>query len=193
MRLEVLQAECAEVSRFIDFWSEQYSYHLEHLYDDSCGRPLTEERVWNLYKWKNGSEKIAAQKRRAIENVYIRELSCLPSLCTLDDGQGYLATLKGGPIWGIFWLHCINPTLFPIFDQHTYRAMARIKSFSPVEIPSSRNGKISAYFERYVPFTKEFGDVDRRKLDKALVTYGAFLKKGLGRRLSANRSARAAQ
>ena len=179
MKLEVAKFESATPVDFVSFWSKQYQYDLEYLYNDNIGLPLTNDRVWHLYKWKNGSEKIAAQKQKSIQTVYISQLENIPNLKTHREGQDYLATLSGGAIWAIFWLHCVNPQLFPIFDQHTYRSMARIEALPTAEIPDNRKAKIAAYFQLYIPFTKKFKDTSDRELDRALFAYGRFLKRGL--------------
>jgi len=40
---------------FVEFWSKQYSYSNEHIYDDNIGKELTEERILKLFHWKNGT------------------------------------------------------------------------------------------------------------------------------------------
>jgi len=178
MDLKIPQFVTATPADFVSFWSKQYRYDLEYLYDDNIGRPLTADRVWELYQWKNGTEKMAEKKQQSIRTVYLVELTRIPVLKTLQEGRDYLANLSGGAIWGIFWLHCVNPNLFPIFDQHTYRSMARIKDLPQAEIPSYRPKKVEAYFDLYIPFTRAFTSVIARELDKALFAYGRFLKNG---------------
>lgn len=179
MKLEIAQFVTASQDDFVSFWSMQYRYELEHLYDNNIGKPLTEARVWDLYKWKNGTWKIANNKQQSIRTVYLPELTNIPKLANIQDGKEYLAKLTGGAIWDIFWLHCVNPDLFPIFDQHTYRSMSKIEALSQTKISAYRPKKIYAYFEQYIPFTKKFMSVSSRELDKALFAYGRFLKKGL--------------
>lgn len=178
MKLEIPTFVPATQSDFVSFWCAQYQYDLERLYDDNIGKLLNEDRVWALYKWKNVSEKIAAGKQKSIRTAYIPELTKLPSLSTIQDGQKYIRSLTGGVIWDIFWLHCIKPDLFPIFDQHSYRSMAHIMEFSTTEIPPNRVQKLDAYFNKYIPFTKQFPETNQRDLDKALFAYGRFLRKG---------------
>ena len=180
MKLEIVNLVPATPSEFIRFWSSLYKDKLEHFYEKNIGKPLTEERVWDLYSWKNGTKNISANKRESIRSSYISELANLPSLESLDDGLCYIRKLKGGSIWGIFWLHCVNPELFPIFDQHTYRSMAKIDRLRPDEIPSSRPQVLEAYFNTYLPFTQRFSGVSQRDLDKALFCYGRFLKNQRG-------------
>ena len=158
-----------------------------HLYDENIGQPLSEERIWQLYRWKNGTSRIAEKKKQSIRLTYISALPDLPSLCSRDDGRSYADSLNCGGIWDIFWLHCLAPNLFPIFDQHTYRAMARIKGIIPSEIETARRRKLAAYFDVYLPFVDSFGnDIPPRDLDKALFAYGRFLKSDFARHLSAN-------
>lgn len=178
MNLEILKFHPATQMDFVSFWSSQYKYNLEHLYDDNIGKLLTDDRVWSLYKWKNGTE-IAAKKQESIRNVYLPQLKSLPILSTIEDGEKYIKHLNGGAIWDIFWLHCLNPKVFPIFDQHTYRSMAKIEGLTPSEIPDYRPNKLKAYFRVYVPFTQKFSGFSERALDKALFAYGRFLKNGL--------------
>jgi hypothetical protein len=182
MKLEIFASQSASQVGFVDFWAKQYRYGLERLYNDNIGKPLNEARIWNLFKWKNGNEKIAENKKTSIRKVYLAELHNLPSLTSAEDGKMYLRKLKGGAIWNIFWLHCLNHAIFPIFDQHTYRAMALILSLKPSELPVDNKTKTTIYFDQYIPFLRKFDAIDEKKwktLDEALFAYGRFLKKGL--------------
>jgi len=40
---------------FIDFWSKQYKYSNEHLYNENIGKDLTKDRILKLFEWKNGT------------------------------------------------------------------------------------------------------------------------------------------
>ena len=66
----------------------------------------------------------------------------------IEQGKAYFARLNGGVIWNFFWLHCTNPTLFPIFDQHTYRAQKFIAENRLTEI-SYLNDKLVNHFFYY--------------------------------------------
>jgi hypothetical protein len=181
LKLEIVKYVPASELEFVEFWSKLNFYELEHLYDENIKKnPLDQEAVWALFKWKNGTEEIARMKKQSITNIYLPQLEKIPSLKSLDDGKNYLATLGGGPIWNIFWLHCVNPVLFPIFDQHTYRSMAKVLDMKVKEISNKRPEIIRSYFEEYIPFTRQFNQVSRRDLDKALFAYGRLLKRGLG-------------
>lgn len=176
MKLEILSRTSADASAFVKHWSKFYTYPNASLYDDNIGKPLTSAKVWDLYKWKNGTSEISARKRQSIAFVYLHRVNDAPKVRTLEAGRNYVQHLGGGGIWDIFWLHCLNPELFPIFDQHTYRAMAKITGTGPSEIPSRRDQKIAIYFDRYRDFLASFNQIGLRDLDKALFAYGRFLK-----------------
>ena len=182
MNLQIPKWQPAGISDFVTFWADTYSDDLEHLYNDNIGQKLNEDRVWSLYKWKNGSEHISEKKQQSIRTIYLPKLGELPVLTTPDSGKLYVQNLHGGAIWDIFWLHCVNPPLFPIFDQHTFRAMAKIDGLTPAEIPDTRNKKLQIYFDQYIPFVQRFQNQKPRQIDKALFAYGRFLKWGFAGR-----------
>lgn len=160
---------------FVRYWSKRYSYKLEPNYTNNINkRPLTEDAVLKLYKWKNGGN-IAKGKLDSVKSYYVAALEELPEVSDDESGAQYLDQLGGGAIWNIFWLHCLNPKRFPIFDQHTYRAMADIRCLPEQEIPRKKSDKVCVYWEKYVPFWRNFNSRNRN-VDKALFAYGKFLK-----------------
>jgi hypothetical protein len=180
MTFEIPRLVPSTPDEFIEFWSAQYSYELEPLYEEHIGKPLTEERVWALYKWKNGGD-ISAPKMGSIQRAYITQLNVIPNLADQDEARAYASRLEGGPIWNIFWLHCIAPDLFPIFDQHTYRAMYKIREGVVAEIPTRSGEVIATYFESYIPFAQDLPRL-QRATDRALFAYGRFLKNGYSKK-----------
>jgi hypothetical protein len=72
-------------------------------------------------------------------------------------------------------MHCIDPKTWPIFDQHTYRAMRFMKSGKLEEISSAKTEVYDTYKNEYIPFVKTLNS-DQRKIDKALFAFGQFLK-----------------
>jgi hypothetical protein len=72
-------------------------------------------------------------------------------------------------------MHCVAPELWPIFDQHTYRAM-RFMVTGKIEELSGRKAVIyAAYQGKYIPHVRGLG-ADWRKIDRALYSFGQFLK-----------------
>ena len=70
------------------------------------------------------------------------------------------------------------PKKFPIYDQHVHRAMASLKGWKDIEIPSYNKKKIESYLINFLPFWGLFSDFKSKKVDKALWAYGRFLKLG---------------
>ena len=154
---------------FINHWSERYEYSSEPKYTRNIGKPLTETSRRELFEWKNGSA-ISSAKLRSIEINY-------PLTFTGDIHTRYLSSKNGGgAIWNIFYAHCLAPEKYPMFDQHVFRAMRYLKNSKIEEIPSNDNSKISIYLEEYIDFHTALGKWEERKADKALFTFGRFLK-----------------
>lgn len=64
----------------------------------------------------------------------------------------------------------------PIYDQHTFRAMRYIQTGQITEIGNTNKQKYESYKNEYIPFVHSLRNLDHRKLDKALFTFGKFLK-----------------
>jgi hypothetical protein len=84
----------------------------------------------------------------------------------------------GGAIWRIFWLHLQHPKRFPIYDQHVHRAMAYMldRPNEQREIPARHKAKVDFYLREYCPFFASFDGCEKRQVDRALWTFGRFLK-----------------
>lgn len=102
-----------------------------------------------------------------------------PSASTVDAAgfaKEFLSTFpEGGAIWRIFWLHCCNQGL-PIYDQHVHRAMVFIEEGRVEELGSFDDlSVVESYLTKYLNFHRQFVG-EQRKIDKALVIFGSFLK-----------------
>ncbi len=114
-QLPTYRAEATTSGAFVAFWSSRYLDPREELYDKSIGRPLTRERVQNLFVWKNGG-RLAALKARSVEKNFIARMSEALDLPASVDAAQFLDLFdEGGAIWRIFWLHCWQPDRFPIW------------------------------------------------------------------------------
>jgi hypothetical protein len=167
---------------FVDFWAKRYYYGNEPIYREYIKRPLTPKSVRELFAWKAmriNSKSIKAGKHPFVETV-ISNLDCFYSLQlnTPGDANNFLTNeLKGkGMIWKIFTLHIIYPDLYPIFDQNVYRAMHYLQTGTINEIPSKNRDKQLSYINEYLPFYNHHESYEDRKLDKALFSFGQFLK-----------------
>ena len=169
------QIHCGDRRAFVDLWSAGYSYKAEYKYENNIGRPLTIDSRRELFEWKNQMAPIAPDKYKGIEKNYPLEFEG-------DKVQRYLRVGKQGDgraIWNIFYLHCLDPLTWPIYDQHAFRAMKYIKTGKIEEIGTDEGLKYESYLDEYVPlfrdWVKEVGNNDR-VVDKAFFQFGRFLK-----------------
>lgn len=156
---------------FISHWSSKYQYPREHKYANNIGKPLTVQSLRERFEWKNGTgDEISPSKAKSIEDNY-------PLVFDGDKRNRYLNhEQQGGVIWNIFYLHCLEPQNWPIFDQHTYRAMRYLKTGRIEEIGNDKRKKYSVYINEYIPFLEDMKVSDQRTADKALFAFGKFLK-----------------
>lgn len=185
-KLFVCEAVAAQKNRFVEFWASQYRYQLEHLYEENISiKPFTDNVIWSLFEWKNGS-KIAEKKKKPVRNfIFNKEHDFVKQATQFAPTNSDEAAVqakeflrhfsKGGAIWRIFWLHCCNQA-FPIYDQHVHRAMVFIEDGRIEQLDKfSDTKKVEFYLTKYLRFHAQFSG-DQRKIDKALVTFGRFLK-----------------
>jgi hypothetical protein len=176
MALIIYQARQASPAEFVAFWESFYRYPKDELYTTNIAQPLTPERIHSLFEWKNGSG-LSAAKRKSVEKHYIARIAEVSALSQDTGAAMFLEKFpKGGAIWRIFWLHCWQPTRFPIYDQHVHRAMVCIEQGILKEIPTDHAAKVKQYLERYIPFLQRFQGINPRSVDKALWFFGKFIK-----------------
>jgi hypothetical protein len=87
-------------------------------------------------------------------------------------------------IWKLFLLHIIAPNIYPIFDQHVYRACIYLTTQKLKEIPLSNNKKEQIYFQDYLEFFNDIvatSQLPRKQVDEALFSFGRFLKSIYGK------------
>lgn len=175
MPMHIYQPIEAGIGEFVDFWSQRYEYAEEHLYNDNIRLELTEQRILDLYRWKNGTP-LSEKKRNSVLKNFVQKRDELAQFKNNLTANGFLVHFAdGGAIWRIFWLHCFQPDQFPIYDQHVHRAMAFIENGEPEKIPQYGPKKIEAYIGRYLPFHERFATIDGRDVDKALWAFGKFI------------------
>lgn len=175
MPMLIYEALQATPTRFVEFWSPRYEYARQDLYDDNIGHELTEQRIFDLFQWKNGTP-LSSRKQASVRRNFVERRGELEQLQHYQKATDFLAHFAdGGAIWRIFWLHCWQPVRFPIYDQHVHRAMAFIQTGTPEKIPAHDPRKIDSYIRRYLPFHATFDGIDSRSVDKALWAFGKFL------------------
>ena len=150
-------------------------------------KPFTDEVIMNLFEWKNGG-KLAELKRKSVERNYFpkKEHECVrraiqfPQSASAEESGEFAKEFltndfkEGGEIWPIFWLHCCNQR-FPIYDQHVHRAMVFIEEGRTEDLNEFEGRKVEFYITRYLSFHRRFSG-EQRKIDKAVHTFGRFIK-----------------
>lgn len=92
-------------------------------------------------------------------------------LISLEKEKGF------GFVWSVFVFHCIHPKVYPLYDQHVYRA------YEAIECDKKRLSKVAPVsWNKYLEYARFFKNlvkvsgVDERVMDRALWTYGKYLK-----------------
>ena len=162
---------------FVRFWAPLYSGYDEHFYHDNIGQPLTEERIARWFDWKN-STRLSAKKTKAIRR-YLSPEEHIDHTASPQALEEFL-NRPGGAIWRIFWLHLQHHEHFPIYDQHVHRAMAFLLNWPKQEISDSNPVKVRTYLEHYRTFFTRFDACNPRQVDRALWSFGRFLRTEYG-------------
>jgi hypothetical protein len=150
-----------------------YSGYDEDFYQENIGQPLTEERIARWFVWKNGTP-LSAKKIKAIRR-YLSPDEHIDQAASTEALQQFL-NRPGGAIWRIFWLHLQHPQHFPIYDQHVHRAMAFMLAWPNLEIPDHNPAKVRIYLDDYRAFFARFEGYNHREVDRALWSFGRFLR-----------------
>ena len=163
---------------FVACWERCYSFDKERgdFYQTNRDLPLTDEQIMNWFVWKNGGPLAAKKKQTVRRNFTAKGVSATPPS---EDELSAFLNGPGGAVWRIFWLHLQHPR-FPIYDQHVHRAMAFLKTGKCHEIPGHNPTKIETYLESYRQFFARFAGIPPRRVDRALWSFGRFLKSSYG-------------
>jgi len=179
----ILEVRQGCLDEFVRFWEKLYSGYDEKFYEDNKGKELDKDRISEWFKWKNGMP-LSPLKAQSISHYSSADERIRHD--ANDDELARFLRRPGGTIWRIFWLHIQHPDTFPIYDQHVHRAMAfMIGSPIPVEIPpdkpdAGKPDKVKCYLATYRPFVEQFAGFTLRQIDRALMTFGQFLKSDYG-------------
>jgi hypothetical protein len=173
----VFAPAAANAQQFVQYWAQFYDYEDAGLYSPNIGQPPTPERLKALFRWKMGARFFDTQWP-GIEKHFIARLDealAFPSDISHEMALGLFP--NGGPVYRIFWMHCLQPNRFPIYDQHVHRAMNKLQGVDHRElITHTARAQIKQYTKRYLPFWEtHFTGLDLRKVDKALWAFGRFI------------------
>ena len=119
--------------------------------------------------WQNISNNIAEIKMKIPSKFPEDKKPDVVTELESRDGFGY--------IWAIFVLHCIYPEVYPLYDQHVYRAFRYIESegYDFIQLAPSRWTKYTAYRKFFMRLVKDTS-LPFWKIDRALWAYGKYLK-----------------
>jgi len=183
MKLAILKKENQNLLEFVSFWSNLYNYpRMEDLYKDRINKETFDESdIKQFYIWKNGM-KLSKQKQKSVDSKIINRLDIINEfkLQSDFDVQVFGQEFKDlSAVWKIFLLHIIKPNKYPIYDQHIHRAYLFIHNQNYLAVDKlSDKKKERFYFEEYLKFInkqKNDNDINLKKLDEALFTFGRFL------------------
>ena len=133
-------------------------------------------------RWKIGSP---AQKRawEKLNNTSFEQKLLQLSNQKTFEKPGIFANVKAidgiGFIYTLFVLHCENPRLFPLYDQHVWRAYLYFtnQEYKSTKVASQSWRAFQKYSTWFKSQLKSLGDIHPTELDRALWTFGKELKK----------------
>ncbi|KAB7731920.1 hypothetical protein F5984_06780 [Rudanella paleaurantiibacter] len=170
---------------FIEYWKGMYHYSSKskaydvYVIDRKMPFKFDSVILRGLFEWKNNTEDKLSEKKVSSVNQIIDKLEVVNQLADDWDAKTFSDSFgKISAIWQVFLMHVIQPSQFPIFDQHVYRASIYLQTGDIGELKGTTKQKLNAYKE-YQAF---FGDVrlasacDSRNIDKALWAFGRFIK-----------------
>ncbi|MEJ8802826.1 hypothetical protein [Pontibacter sp. H249] len=170
-----------DLQRFIDFWSRLYRYPLERLYNNTITKSQFDpDDIQSLFKWKNGMD-LSSRKQQSLDTKIKSQLKVINQmkLQAVLDVECFLAEFSGlTAVWKIFLLHIIKPLRYPIYDQHINRAYNFVHDLEYRHISASGmtcRTKEDFYFNTYLPFIRNQGSINLKKLDEAFFALGRFL------------------
>lgn len=177
----ILNIDKGSLQQFISSWSKLYTDSKDQLfYNKNIDKLLTPDSLLELYVWKNGT-KLSLLKQKSFDDKIASKLTIINkwkgnnkevSFDEIVDEFRIVST-----IWLVFLAHIIDPILYPIYDQHVYRAYYFLKHKKIKEIPNEAR-KLTSYKEEYLPFYNGIKNQvnNLKELDEALWSFGKFLK-----------------
>jgi hypothetical protein len=185
MKKIILLKKNVSTVEFINFWSNLYNYSdKENIYLKNINSNiLNNHTLLLLFKWKNGS-RLSYPKQKSFDKNILSKIETINILKSNFNLSLFLKEFNNiSTIWKIFLLHIINPKMYPIFDQHVFRAMKYIRFSIIEEIPVDNKHKEKVYFDEYVDFFNTLKselpeNFNNKKIDEALWSIGKFLKSG---------------
>jgi len=155
-----------EAKKFVDYWSEKYSYEVKALNSDeaidyvnelSIKNELSEKNIKKLLRWKDPirlTEVIQSGKNEGKKNKSVlKVIEKKNHINEFRKGKMSKKEFKAvtenvfpnGFVWPIFLFHIARPFEYPIADQNVFRAFS-----------THKNKKISKDWELYKQYINYF-------------------------------------
>lgn len=171
------------LNAFVKMWSPLYSYSNEMKYDEHISKGLEEKESFiELFKWKNGTGDVIYEKKLESVLKYWEKVEVLKRLKNHFDWELFereFEPQKSSTIWKLFLLHIMNPSEFPIFDQHVYRSFQFFRKGVIEEIPTYSKTKYqlykTEYFDWFNQLKNDFNEVPKQ-MDESFFSFGQMLK-----------------
>ncbi|MCW5520183.1 hypothetical protein J1N09_10065 [Aureitalea sp. L0-47] len=173
----------SNLNDFVNRWSPVYSFKNEHRYRDHIDKVLDNKSSFiELFKWKNGTGDVIYEKKMTNVLNYWKKVEVLKYLKTDFDWEIFESEFepqKSSTIWRLFLLHIMNPSQFPIFDQHVFRSYKFITKGVIEEIPNNSKKKYllykNEYFDWFNNLKQEYNE-SPKKMDESFFSFGQMLK-----------------
>lgn len=166
---------------FVKCWSRLYNYSNYEQYQAIVTKPtLSTGDLRLLFEWKNGMN-LSSKKEVSFLNQVLQHEELVNELKGEFENEKFENTFgRMSAIWQIFLLHIIQPSKYPIFDQHVYRAFRFIQNQDEKSLPFTRTAKLKVFYKEYLPFFLDMKDLadehDYFEIDKALWAFGRIIK-----------------
>jgi hypothetical protein len=171
----------SDANTFVSCWSKLYNYQNYERYKSIITKPELEKgdlRV--LFEWKNGMNLSAKKDQSFLNQILQHEILIQQLRLEFDEGRFDETFGKMSAIWQLYLRHIIQPSVYPIFDQHVYRAYRFIQQQEDKDLPFTRTTKLGAFYKEYYPFFLDMKDLadehDHFVIDKALWSFGKIIK-----------------
>jgi len=196
----IAEFNIANAREFVGYWSHFYRYNItvpdtkeqiDYLSELNIGNDLTEENVRRLLRWKDPqrlTHPIQSGPNASQDNRHVvKVLAALGQLNRFRNEQSTENEMKditaqifpNGMIWQIFLLHIAKPDVYPIADQHVFRAFS-LDTPTAVAINWETYDAYKGYFGRIAQAVNVAQTPDNirqlKRIDNALMVFGQFLK-----------------
>lgn len=165
---------------FVRCWSSLYNYSNYEQYKAIVTKTTLLTGDLRLFEWKNGMN-LSSKKELSFLNQVLQHEEVVHELKSEFDYEKFESTFgEMSAVSQIFLLHIIQPSEYPIFDQHVYQAYRFIQNQDEKTLPFTRTAKMSVFYKEYLPFflyVKDLADKhDHFDIDKALWAFGRIIK-----------------